>query len=299
MSDLRRDQGDLEEPDTEAGDDPGQDPGLDEDEAQKEALTRVRTRFRAGAWLALLAVVGLAVWGALPALDVLALPAFYLLLPALAFAQLPLLAVERIERMPVYLGSIVTIGVIGGVGWLLSRRLEGVAPAGFTALPTSELLAWTAGATAGGILLILISRPVERRVGEGHPDLLRDLLPRTPRERGVFAVLSFSAGVGEEAAYRAYAFQAIQLLGPGPWAAAALSSVPFGFLHAYQGPVGVVRTAAMGFVLAMPVVMTGSLLPSIAAHTLIDLLVGIVLGPKLLANGSNPPPHLVRRDADE
>jgi len=259
-----------------------------------DALRRVRSRLRVGTILSGVGMVGLLVLTDLPLLQVLAIPVFYLLLPALAVAQLPLLDDERLDRIPVYIGSIVTILGLGFLSVVLMRGLDGVAPAGLTALPSGELLAWTLGLTAAGLLVVFAFRPVERVVGGGRSELLRDLLPRTRKERGLFAALSFSAGVGEELAFRAYAFQAVQLLGVGPWGAAVLSSIPFGFLHAYQGPIGVLRTAIMGFILAVPVVMTGSLLPSMAAHTLIDLLVGLVLGPHLLGQESGgdlvPPP---------
>jgi len=253
------------------------------------ALRAVRSRLRLGGWITLGVMGGLVFLTSLPALDVLGLSLFYVLLPALALAQLPILDHEPLEKIPVYVGSIVTILALGLIGGLLAGRLEGVAPAGLTPLPTGELLGWTLGVTAAGILIILLFRPLDARLGGGRSELLRDLLPRSPRERGIFAGLSFSAGVGEELAYRAYAFQVIQLLGLGPWGAALASSVPFGFLHGYQGPVGVLRTGVMGFVLAVPVVLTGSLLPSIAAHTLIDLLVGLVWGPRLLAPSQQEP----------
>lgn len=248
-------------------------------------LARVSRRLWTGVLLTLAAVLGLLLFIDLPLLQVLALPVFFLLLPSLALAQLPILDEEPLERMPVYIGSIVSILALGMISAFLMTRLEGVAPAGIAALPTWELLAWTGGLTVAGLAVALGSLAVESRVGGGRPGLLRQLLPRTRRERGTFAALSFSAGIGEELAYRGYAYQVVQLLGLGPWSAAIAASVPFGFLHAYQGPVGVVRTGLMGLILAVPVVLTGSLLPSMAAHTLIDLLVGLVLGPHLVEHG--------------
>jgi membrane protease YdiL (CAAX protease family) len=275
-------------PDGGESQDPEPDRDLERLVRERQALRTMKSRLRWGTWLTVAATVGLALGTSLSLFHVLAMPLFFVLLPAAAVAQLPLLDMERIQRIPVYLGSIVTLLVLGGVSAFLSGRVDGVAPAGMTALPTGELLAWTGGLTLAGLVIIFTSLPLERRLGGGRPELMRDLLPRTRQERGLFAGLSFSAGVGEELAYRAYAFKAIQLLGPGPWAAAAIASVPFGLLHAYQGPVGILRTGLMGFVLAVPVVLTGSLLPSMAAHTLIDLLVGIVLGPRLVGDDTEP-----------
>ncbi|GEM_PF-461851 len=263
---------------------------LPPDDLPPKVFREVRRRFRVGLLLTGAAFLGLLVTGAVPFLDAVGLAFFFFLLPTLAIAQLPLMTGMVLERVPVYLGSILSIGILGLVGGLLALRLDPPAPASFTWLPLPELLLWSVGLTVAAIGVILLFRPLEARFGGGRPELLRDLLPRTGRERRVFALLSLAAGVGEELAYRAYAFLALQMLGLGPWTAAVVASVPFGFLHAYQGPVGVVRTGVMGFVLAVPVVITGSLLPSMVAHTLIDLVVGLILGPRLLTGSGEVAP---------
>ncbi|TVR50386.1 MAG: CPBP family intramembrane metalloprotease [Gemmatimonadales bacterium] len=246
-------------------------------------MREVRWRFRMGGVLSVATVLALLVTTSLPFLDALGVAAFFVLLPTLAIAQLPLMKGMRLERVPVYLGSIISILTLGVVGGLLALRLDAPAPAGFSWVPLPELLGWAVGLTGAALLVILLFRPVESRLGGGRPELLQELLPRTGPERRVFAGLSLSAGVGEELAYRAYAYLVLQTLGLDPWSAAAVACVPFGLLHAYQGPVGVVRTGVMGFILAVPVVVTGSLIPSMVAHTLIDLVVGLVLGRRLLS----------------
>lgn len=278
--------------------------GVPPDDLPPEVFHEVRRRFRVGLLLTGAAFLGLLVTGAVPFLDAVGLAFFFFLLPTLAIAQLPLMAGMVLERVPVYLGSILSIGILGVVGGLLALRLDPPAPASLSWLPLPELLLWSVGLTVAALGVILLFRPLEARFGGGRPELLRDLLPRTGRERRVFALLSLAAGVGEELAYRAYAFLALQILGLGPWTAAAVASVPFGFLHSYQGPVGVVRTGLMGFVLAVPVVITGSLIPSMVAHTLIDLVVGLALGPRLLTGldeeaPANPPEEAPASPAEE
>jgi membrane protease YdiL (CAAX protease family) len=111
--------------------------------------------------------------------------------------------------------------------------------------------------------------------------ILRELLPRNGAERGVFAILSTAAGVGEELAYRGYA---IPVLGPivGVVPAVVVTSVVFGVLHGYQGPLGMTRATVIGAALAFGFVASGSLWPPIVAHAAIDVLAGIVLGERLL-----------------
>jgi membrane protease YdiL (CAAX protease family) len=70
----------------------------------------------------------------------------------------------------------------------------------------------------------------------------------------------------------------------GTFGAAVLTTVVFGILHGYQGRLGILRTGVMGGVLAWGFLASGSLWPPIIAHTLIDLLAGIVFGERLLAS---------------
>ena len=65
-------------------------------------------------------------------------------------------------------------------------------------------------------------------------------------------------------------------------AAAAISAAAFGLLHCYQGWLGTARTAVTGFLLALPLLMAGTILPAILAHVLVDLAGGLVIGPRLI-----------------
>jgi len=128
------------------------------------------------------------------------------------------------------------------------------------------------------IVLFRVLIPV---LGLHETRMLRDLLPRTPSDRALFALLSVAAGSVEELAFRGYA---LPLLAPslGAGGAVAVTSLSFGAMHGYQGAVGMARTATMGAVLAGGFLLTGSLWPSMFAHTLIDLVAGIALGERLL-----------------
>ncbi len=253
-----------------------------EAEARDRAQAEVRRRFHLGLLAWAVGSVLLVLFTPLPLYQALGAAGFFLLFPALGFAQLPLLAIERLERIPVYVGSIISILGLGALGLVLGLVVQTPAEFGLVGLPLVDFVLWTVGLTLATFVVILLFRPVEVRHPGPHSEFLRTLLPRTGREKGVFAGLSLAAGVGEELAYRGYALQVVLLAGAGPWSAAILSSLPFGALHSYQGAIGVLRTGAIGFLLAVPVIVTGSLLPSMAAHALIDLLVGLVFGPRLM-----------------
>jgi membrane protease YdiL (CAAX protease family) len=120
--------------------------------------------------------------------------------------------------------------------------------------------------------------------------ILRALLPRSTGERSLFGLLSIAAGVGEEVAYRGYA---IPVLAPlvGPAGAVAVTSAVFGVLHTYQGALGIGRTATMGAVLAWGFLASGSLIPSIIAHTAIDVIAGIMIAERLMLPESRSGVH--------
>jgi membrane protease YdiL (CAAX protease family) len=249
--------------------------------------------------------------------DAFLLGALLVLLPSMAVLQLRMLEDEPLEREAVYLGSGATILLLGGASFLTGMRRIGLDGMGLGRIDAGSFLLWTVGLTAAGFALMAAFHWVGLRLRIDETSMLEQLLPETPREKALFAGLSLCAGIGEELAYRAYAITTIALAltaftasGPtgvagGPDAAAAaaraaasgategailwlsilVASGAFGFLHAYQGVIGILRTASLGFVLAVSFLMTGNLWPAVAAHTLIDLLVGLVLGKHILRYG--------------
>jgi membrane protease YdiL (CAAX protease family) len=247
--------------------------------------TAVDRRARVGLWLFGAAIIGLSIGTALGFWDVIGLAFFYVLLPALGWVQLPLMRSVVGERLQVYgtsAFSTVTIGLVAlafasalGPGENVRIGLGGLSP--------GALLGWTGGVAVVCLALILAFEPADRRARDPGSDLVLQLIPRTGREKVAFVGLSAAAGFGEELAYRGYALAAAQLLIPVPWVAALLSSVPFAALHAYQGRIGIVRTALVGLVLAVPVLATGSLLPSMCAHAAVDIVAGLVIGPWLVS----------------
>jgi len=109
------------------------------------------------------------------------------------------------------------------------------------------------------------------------------LLPRTVDERTTFALLAVTAGVCEELIFRGFGIAYVRWLWPGAthfWLI-AITSAAFGLAHLYQGVRGVLLTGLVGAVLASLVLATGSLLPAMVIHALIDLRV-LALPPLVL-----------------
>lgn len=124
------------------------------------------------------------------------------------------------------------------------------------------------------------------------------LLPRSPTERRWFALLAVTAGVCEELLYRGFGLAALRWVAPGIRTPAliAVTGAAFGLAHLYQGRLGVTLTGGLGAYLAWITIATGSLVPVMLLHALLDLrILGLPLsavpvvtpeGPQ----GAGPPP---------
>jgi membrane protease YdiL (CAAX protease family) len=185
-------------------------------------------------------------------------------------------------RMDLYRG--VALGILAlGAGTLLLDLLTGrTALAALQTLPPASGAAATWLLPTLGALGVWLATHVLRRVRGSPPDrLYLHLLPRTRHETTAFAGISLLAGIAEEYAYRGFCLLHLRAL-TGSWAVAfALTTVGFGLGHLYQGPGGALRTGIVGGILALPVVYTGSLLPSVLAHAGVDLASGFLSYPLL------------------
>jgi uncharacterized protein len=201
-------------------------------------------------------------------------------LPALMIAQARMLGdIAELPRRDVYLSSIASLWLLAGLT-VAAARFGGMGPAelGFTPVTPVAFLAWTAALTAGGVAVLFAFRALGLRDGV----VVRQLMPETAGERGLFVVLSITAGITEEIVFRGFVLHAL-LVAAGSWPLALLlSSGVFGVVHAYQQPVGALRAALLGALLAVPLLAGGSIYPAIAAHALIDVLSGLWLARYLL-----------------
>lgn len=181
------------------------------------------------------------------------------------------------------------------VGLLLLGRMEALiavppefAPAA-ALLPRIEgealgTMLWSAGGglVGGTLLIVLISRWRGRPVGT-----LGDIgavLPRNRAELLPAALLSVTAGVTEELAFRLYVPLLLVLVTGQAVVAVAAASLLFGALHWYQGWLGVLTTAVLGALLAAVYLATGLLWLVVAIHVVIDLN-GLVVRPVLMGVG--------------
>jgi membrane protease YdiL (CAAX protease family) len=184
-------------------------------------------------------------------------------------------------KTAVYYGSAASLWIIA-FGALAAAATSGFSRVllGLRMLPVPQLLVWSVAITIAALIIVVLGH----RFGIEESSTLRALLPHTTREKMAFAFLCLSAGVCEEFAFRSFLIPALSTRVGSIWTAAILSAIVFGILHAYQRVWGALRAGVLGFTLALPFVLTGSVLPSMIAHTAIDLIAGLVLRDRLLGS---------------
>lgn len=130
-----------------------------------------------------------------------------------------------------------------------------------------------AGVAGGALVGIAIGLVLARRTQKA-PQLAGDidaLVPVTRVERRWFVALCLCVGVCEEILYRGFMGAWLSDLGLNGIAVLAVGSVFFALAHAYQGLAGALATMALGALLHVLYVGTGSLWAPIVVHVLLDL----------------------------
>lgn len=196
-------------------------------------------------------------------------------LPAMMLAQARLLRdAGPLPRMPAYVSSIISL-------WLLALVTVGVArigglravDLGIAGMPLQSALLWTGFMTLAGLAVVLLFH----LAGFRESDVTRQLIPVTSTEKATFLGVSATAGICEELVFRGFMITALYAATRSVALAVILSSFAFGIVHAYQQPAGALRAGVLGAILAAPFIVTGSLLPSVLAHTLLDVIAGFWL----------------------
>ncbi len=128
-----------------------------------------------------------------------------------------------------------------------------------------------AGALGGLLVGTVVAVTVARRGRTTRPIGDIDvLLPRTAGERRWYAAVAVTAGTTEEVLYRGFALVVLTAVLPAA-AAVGVAAVVFGLAHAYQGVAGMLVTGLSAVGLGALYLATGSLLPGMVLHVLIDL----------------------------
>ena len=123
------------------------------------------------------------------------------------------------------------------------------------------------------LVLLRSGRPRIRRLVARQTRAVWAILPSTRAERRAFVAVAVTAGVSEEVLYRWFLPLYVRWLAPGLGAPAlvAITGLAFGAVHWYQGRWGVIATTLAGVGFGAVTMATGTLLPAVIVHTLVDL----------------------------
>lgn len=135
------------------------------------------------------------------------------------------------------------------------------------------------------LLILRSGRPRVRRLVERQVRHLWPILPASLEERRAFVGVSVTAGVTEEVLYRWFLPVYLLWLAPdlrAPWVV-VLSGIAFGLAHWYQGRWGVLATGVAGMGFGALTMATGTLVPAVIVHTMVDLRI-------IALPGLAPPP---------
>ncbi|MEP9358566.1 CPBP family intramembrane glutamic endopeptidase [Sphingomonas sp. KR3-1] len=176
-----------------------------------------------------------------------------------------------------YLGmplvGLVLLGRIDAL-WIFPREFWPLLPyAPVFALTDPTFLAEAAAGALGGAVLGMAIL-FRRRRGPRKPARALDITPMLPRNRAEtlhILPLILNAGVSEEICFRLYVPLLITMCGAPAWAAFLAAAMLFGWLHRYQGWLGVVLTGVIGAALAACYVGTTGLVFPIVLHLLTNL----------------------------
>lgn len=198
--------------------------------------------------------------------------------------------VRTLPRRSLYVSAAISEWIVVALA-AMAARVAGLGAAGIGLRSISPLLfaAWTvalASVSAAGLGVLLLLE--KRGWWPDESDLVYLLMPRTSVEKAwALLLVAPTAALSEEFLYRGYLLAMLERSVHSSAWACILSSAAFGLAHLYQRPSGMLRAAALGALLAWPVVRTGSLYPSFAAHFLIDAAAFGWLGPRMML-GKDP-----------
>ena len=103
------------------------------------------------------------------------------------------------------------------------------------------------------------------------------MVPSTAGEGMHFHFLSITAGITEEVIFRGFLIGSLALIVGVP-VASGLALVLFIGGHFYQGPSGMLRILPISVILTLMFVLSGSLIPGIILHALVDVFGGLAMG---------------------
>jgi membrane protease YdiL (CAAX protease family) len=186
------------------------------------------------------------------------------------------LAAPRKPRGLIYAGSAANLLVIGAITSVIDiySGSKTIRALNWT-MSLPRFVAWSLGLTVASILITVAVFALRRKLNRSPSAIVMSLLPQTRGERAMFLLLCLLVGLVEEFLFRGFAFFTLAGFIGSELLAAAIVTISFGLQHGIQDTIGIVRALVLGILLIVPVIITGSLLPSIIAHAVVDGFSGL------------------------
>lgn len=217
---------------------------------------------------------------------------FALILAVLAFvvpvvgrrrvrALLELRDTTKLDRLSIYASTIAFQWLAAAL--ILWRTMRyGITPAQLGVNISHGYLAYTITVVLSSLLLINQVASVRRIKSDLNTfrsetvQLALKVFPRDAIERLGFLALVTTVAVCEEFIYRGFAQDVFQDLSHLLLAGIFGSALLFSFAHLYQGKRGLISTFAVGLLFSGVRAWSGSLVPTIVAHFVADLSIGLL-----------------------
>lgn len=183
----------------------------------------------------------------------------------------PAKTLEALALSPIlliYLPTMVTQWLLFLLIYLTTYREEtGLPGIGFKPIKLLDFFYAIAFLLVSNLLLTLFSLFLAH-IGLPFKGEIQFLLPETGAERFFWIILSLTAGICEEVAFRGYLITRLMLLGKTKtWILPVfVASIVFGSGHSYQGLSGFILLSIYGVMFAALFIKTKSLWPCIIAH---------------------------------
>jgi len=188
--------------------------------------------------------------------------------------------VSSSERVSIYASTMTMQWLVTGItAWRCAVRGLGARSLGVS-LPQNV---WGAIALGAAIAVVIGSiqlaglRALARVSPEQRGSLYeisRKIMPRNVTQALIFVLLVLTVSLCEEFLFRGFMYAVLQQVFHSAAGALILSSLFFGVGHLYQGRRGIFMTFLLGVIFATARAYSGSLIPGIIAHFVVDFLAG-------------------------
>jgi len=177
-------------------------------------------------------------------------------------------------RMILFIATIIVqwfiFTLIFGASYMENTGLKGL---GFKRIRLVDFF-WAAAFFGAAALILSGLAWVMEQLGMPMLGEIKFLIPQDTSGRIVWVVLSLTAGICEETAFRGYLMTRLRLVGGfKSWLIPTIvSAMVFGSLHAYQGLPGVILISVYGAMFSLLFIYTRSIWPCIIAHFFQDFI---------------------------